>query len=118
MRSSLPVGIIGYGYLPLMNFRSCPLRNEKGCGRCPGYGDVTDPRGNVFRAECLERMYSVLYNHVPLYVGDSRIPAVDFVTLWFTTESPEKISSVTGDFLSGAKPLFGRTRGLYQRELL
>lgn len=118
MRSSLPVGIIGYGYLPLMYFRSCPLRNEKGCGRCHGYGDVTDPRGNVFRAECLERMYSVLYNHVPLYVGDSRIPAVDFVTLWFTTESPEKISSVTEDFLSGAKPLFGRTRGLYQRDLL
>lgn len=118
IRSSVPVGIIGYGYLPLMNYRSCPLRNEKGCGRCPGHGEITDRKKNVFRIECLDRMYSVLYNTLPLYAGDCRLPKTDFVLLWFTSESAEEVSAVSEAFALGAKVPFERTRGLYQRDLM
>ncbi|MBO4359317.1 MAG: U32 family peptidase [Eubacteriaceae bacterium] len=115
---SIPVGIIGYGYLPLMNYRSCPLRNEKGCGSCPGYGKVTDPKLNVFRVQCLERMYSVLYNCLPLYVGDIRLPETDFVLLWFTSEDARRADDIARAFTAGEKAGFERTRGLYRRELI
>ena len=114
----IPVGIIGYGYLPLMNYRSCPLRNEKGCGSCPGYGKVTDPKLNVFRVQCLERMYSVLYNCLPLYVGDIRLPETDFVLLWFTSEDARRADDIARAFTAGEKAGFERTRGLYRRELI
>ena len=118
MRSDIPVGIIGYGYLPLMNYRSCPLRNEKGCAACPGYGQITDRKKNVFRIECLGRMYSVLYNTLPLYVGDCRLPGADYVVLWFTSESASAASEAAEAFAKGEKVPFERTRGLYQRDLI
>ena len=115
----VPLGILGYGYLPLMNFRSCPLRNEKGCpGKCPGHGTVTDRKGNVFRIECRDRMYSVLHNHVRLYTGDRRMPPVDFVTLWFTVESSDEAGRITDLFRNASSVPFERTAGLYMRELI
>ncbi|MBQ1620640.1 MAG: U32 family peptidase, partial [Oscillospiraceae bacterium] len=37
-----PRGILAYGRLPLMQFRSCPARGEKGCGSCAGRPELVD----------------------------------------------------------------------------
>ncbi|MBR3766862.1 MAG: U32 family peptidase [Clostridia bacterium] len=110
-------GIIAYGFLPLMHFRCCPLQSEKGCGECKGRGILTDRMGESFTVLCENRQFSVLYNTVPLYAGDKNIPDVDFLTLEFTTETPEDVLRIINT-LKSKKALAGRkTAGLYEREI-
>ena len=114
----LPRGIVAYGYLPLMYFRACPLQGKSGCGGCTGSGALTDRRGVRFPIRCEGRRYSVLYNSVPLYLGDERLEGLDFATLYFTAEQREECERIVRTFRDGM-PLDGpRTRGLYRRELL
>ena len=112
------LGFIGYGHMPLMHFRCCPLQGKNGCGRCTGARTLTDRRGEPFPVLCEARRFSVLYNPVPLYTGDMPLPPADFVTLCFTTETKERCAAVIRLFAAG-KPLPGkRTAGLYDKVLL
>lgn len=116
--SHAKTGLIVYGYLPLMHFRCCPLQGENGCGECKGKGKLTDRMGEEFSVLCENRKFSVLYNTVPLYVGDKNIPPVHFVTLSFTTEDAPTVKKVI-DAYKSKKALSGRkTAGLYEREIL
>ena len=118
IRTHCNTGIIVYGYMPLMHFRCCPLQGEKGCGECNGKGVLTDRMGEKFTVLCENRQYSVLYNTVPLYVGDKDIPGLSFVTLSFTTENAYQARCIIETFKS-KKALTGKkTAGLYERELL
>ena len=118
IRSAGKIGFIAYGHMPLMHFRCCPMQGEKGCGRCPGERTLADRRGETFPVLCEERRFSVLYNPVPLYVGDKPLPSVDFVTLYFTTETREECARIIRLFHE-KKPLPGRrTAGLYDKTLL
>ena len=112
------LGFVGYGHMPLMHFRCCPMQGENGCGSCPGERTLTDRRGDPFPVLCEAKRFSVLYNPVPLYTGDRPMPPVDFVTLCFTTETKERCAAVARLFAAG-KPLPGkRTAGLYDKTLL
>ncbi len=113
----LPRGMTVYGHLPLMRMRACPLRGEKGCGRCEGQGVLTDRKGVRFALSCDERQFTTLYNSVPLYLGDKSLP-VDFVTLSFTHESPEECKKRWQQVCNGEQPDFPRTCGLFERTLL
>lgn len=111
-------GIMLYGKMPLMHFRACPLQGEKGCAGCEGKGEITDRIGEKFPVYCENKKYSVLYNTVPLYVGDKAVPSVSFVTLSFTDESEKDIVSII-NAVKNKKALSGKkTAGLYERELL
>ncbi len=111
-------GIIGYGYLPLMIFRNCPAKAEKGCGKCNGQAEIFDRTGANFGIVCSSREYSSLHNHVPLYLGDKKISATDFAVLYFTHEDRTECQRIWAEYLSG-EPYNGRyTRGLYYRKLL
>ncbi len=109
-------GIIGYGYLPIMTFRTCPARG-KDCGKCGGNNIISDRLGKQFRLSCFKRMYSNLFNCLPLYIGDKKINNVDFYTLYFTNESKEYAKSITEMFINGQPPNFERTSGPYFRKL-
>ena len=112
------LGLIGYGHMPLMHFRCCPMQGENGCGRCTGVRALTDRRGEPFPVLCEAKRFSVLYNPVPLYVGDKALPPADFVTMCFTTEKRERCAEIARLFAAG-KPLPGkRTAGLYDKVLL
>lgn len=111
-------GILGYGRLPLMQFRACPARREKGCGSCTGRPELVDRKGVAFPMVCHDRRYTTLLNCVPLYLGDKALPPFDFVTLYFTTEDGAACRRVYEGFRRGEAPWFDRTSGLAFRTLL
>ncbi|MGN0628014.1 MAG: DUF3656 domain-containing protein [Oscillospiraceae bacterium] len=111
-------GILGYGCLPLMRTRACPLKKSSGCGKCPGTGKIKDRMGKEFTYLCFERKFGTMLNSLPLWVADKEIQGTDFVTLYFTTETPQRCKEVYGNFSKGLPADCERTNGLYFRELL
>jgi putative protease len=87
-------GIIGYGYLPLMVFRNCPIKTGKSCGSCSGIADIKDRKGTDFKILCSNREYSSLLNAVPLYMGDKDVSGVDFITVYYTVEDSKECRAV------------------------
>ena len=111
-------GFVGYGHAPLMHFRCCPMQGADGCGSCRGERILKDRRGEDFTVLCEERKFSVLYNPVPLYTGDMRMPGADFITLSFTNETKEECAGIIESFSSGKSLPCRRTAGLYDKKLL
>ncbi len=111
-------GILGYGYLPLMKMRACPIKKTSGCKNCPGKGKIKDRMGKEFTYLCFEKEFGTLFNSVPLYVADKDFSGIDFMTLYFTTETPENCKKIYNMFIKKASADFEKTNGLYFRELL
>lgn len=111
-------GFIAYGHMPLMHFRCCPVKGEKGCGSCSGVRTISDRRGDLFTVLCSERKFSVLYNPIPLYTGDIKMPVVDFTTLLFTNETQTECKKIIELFSTKAGLSGKKTTGLYNKTLL
>ena len=118
LEAVMPVGIIAYGYLPLMLFRCCPAQGRNGCGGCRGQSKLHDRQGRVFSILCHRREYSSLLNAVPLYIGDQDIRGVDWITAYFTVEDRETCRTAAARLLKGEPPAGERTRGPYYRKML
>ena len=118
VKGTLPVGIIAYGYLPLMTYRSCPARTKAGCKGCSKTPVIKDRKNTQFTVLC-RGAYSQLLNSVPLYIGDklNKI-GCDFVTLYFTKEDKKQSEKVFLAFISGQEYQGKMTRGLYFKELI
>jgi len=117
IKHDIPIGIIGYGYLPVMKLRACPARDEKGCGGCSGNQVLTDRMNEEFRLICHKKQYSELLNCVPVYIADKSVPDIDFQTLYFTVETKEEAQEIYNQYINKETPSFRRTAGLYFREL-
>lgn len=115
---NIPRGILGYGYLPLMRMRACPIKKPTGCKNCPGKGNIKDRKGKEFTYLCFEKKFGTLLNSVPLYVADKDFFGIDFMTLWFTTENTETCKKIFDMFKNSEPADFEKTNGLYFRELL
>ncbi len=115
--SPVPFGFVGYGHMPLMRFRCCPMQGKNGCGDCKGVRTLTDRRGDKMPVLCSARKYSTLYNPIPLYTGNMRMPKSDFVTLYFTTEQPEVCRDITKMFAEHKTVPFPKTSWMYDKEL-
>ncbi len=114
----LPRGIVAYGRLPLMRFRACPVRGRNGCGGCDGRRELTDRRGVKFPVLCRDRRFGTLLNSVPLHIAEKPLPPLDFLTLWFTVETPEEARQVRREYEERVRSEKPRTGGLYFRKLL
>ena len=116
----LPIGILAYGHLPLMVVRACPIRSRVGCADCPGRGFLTDRMNNRLPVDCLEREVSRIYNDRPLWLADRprALAGWDFLTLYFTQESPQRVEEILRLWQAGASLDGRKTGGLYFRELL
>lgn len=112
----LPRGIIGYGRLPLMRLRACPGRGEKGCGKCEGSLTLVDRLGMEFPVACDRRLYSTLYNTLPLYTADRMPGGIDYSVMRFTFESAAEAEKMYRKYIGGVAPRTERTYGLYYRE--
>mgnify|MGYP002626336869 CR=1 FL=1 len=118
LRGAGKTGYLAYGHIPLMRFRACPARSEKGCGDCGGGAVITDRKNESFRLLCSARRFSTLYNPVPLYTAGMKEPACDFRTLYFTYESKEECIAVARAYLAGQKLPGAVTAGMYNKQLL
>ncbi len=114
---TLKRGMVGYGHLPLMQMRACPLKKGNTCGDCKGHGILKDRKGMEFFLSCHQREYTTLYNPIPLYLGDKSNPT-DYWMLQFTKETPAECEEIFQLFVKGKKPFFPRTCGLFERTLL
>lgn len=110
----IPTGIIGYGYLPLMRMRACPVGN---CKNCNGINVMTDRKNVNFTLICNNKQYVTLLNSLPLYVGDKNIRA-DFHVLYFTLENSKEVKRIYNMYKNGETPDFARTNGLYSKNLI
>ncbi len=115
--STIPLGCIVYGRLPLMQLRACPARTDAGCGKCDGSPVVTDRTGRTFPLVCHARRCTTLHNAVPLALADKSLPPVDFYTLYFSTESPSACRARLDDVLAHAPCTYEHTTGLAFRNL-
>lgn len=118
-RSSIPVGTVVYGYLPLMITRNCPIKNQLQCNKCSGSSFLTDKTNAKFRVICNQKQYSEVLNSTPLYLADKLddFSHLDFITLYFTTENSKEIDSIILDYNSHNKSTNPFTRGLYFRNV-
>ena len=118
IKGTIPVGVIAYGYLPLMTYRSCPAKKKAGCSKCNKTPVITDRYGKRFTVICRDT-YSQMLNSIPLYIGDKcKDIKCDFYTIYFTTESKSECEKVF-DLCTDGKAFNGEmTRGLYFKELI
>lgn len=109
----IPRGIIAYGYLPLMITRNKPKGTKDTSSR------LIDRLGNAFPLVRKDGL-SELYNTVPLYLGDKSHDTLglDFITLYFTIESPDDCVRILDIYLEGSAFKGDMTRGLYYRKVL
>lgn len=119
--SSIPVGIVAYGKLPLMLTRRCPVSNGKPCGRKSALdggescgGSLRDRQGNVISVLCGGNCVELL-NPDTLVLSDKpdTLRNFDFAVLKFTTETD--VAEVLRMYREQKKPGGRLTRGLYFR---
>ena len=117
--SEIKKGIIAYGNIPLMLFKNCPLKNGITCDKCDKSGVITDRLGIEFPVRC-PMGYSELLNSLPIWLADrtSELRGLDFITLYFTRETPERVLEVIKAYKKGSAPDTKHTRGLYYRGTL
>lgn len=115
---TLPRGIVAYGYLPVMRFRSCPNRKNGQCGKCDGSPHLTDRKGANFQIICHDRRSQTLLNSVPLHIGGKGRAACDFYLCIFTIESAAECRGIFDEIRLDRPSEKPRTGGLYYRELL
>ncbi len=111
-------GIIGYGRLPLMLTRNCPVKNGTDCSECKSNKFLTDRKNMKFPVVCHFGASEVL-NSQPLWLGDrlDEIENLDFITFYFTKEKKEVCEAVLDAYRKGKAVRGEYTRGLYYRGL-
>ena len=117
LSSPIHKGIVSYGNIPLMLFKNCPIKNGKNCSECDKKGVLTDRKGIEFPVRC--RMgYSELLNSVPVWLADKQIKNIDFQILYFTNETPNRVTEVIRAYKNQSEPDCKYTRGLFFRGVI
>lgn len=117
LSSPIYKGIVSYGNIPLMLFKNCPIKNGKSCSECDKNGVLTDRKGIEFPVRC--RMgYSELLNSVPVWLADKQIKNIDFQILYFTNETPNRVTEVIRAYKNQSEPDCKYTRGLFFRGVI
>ncbi len=100
-------GVIGYGHFPMMLSAALPKLGDE--------TEIIDRKSKRIKA-VKRQNFIELYNPVPLYIADrQREFDVDFFLLYFTDETPERVSEIVDMFtaVDAVMPNFDYTRGLY-----
>ena len=110
--ANLKTGIIGYGHLPLMLTRACPVEEAE---EASDTQYLTDRKNVSFTVQYADGAYHI-YNPIPLYMADRlhEVPC-GFVTLYFTSEPRQAVEEIFYNFKQRKpydKPF---TRGLYYK---
>lgn len=113
--SPVPTGAVVYGKLPLMLNVNCPVAAEVGCKNCTG--ELVDRTGARFPILCHKNLgYYELLNSQTMKLSNRLDDFnLDFVTLYFTNETPEDACRVLLSYMNQETPKGEYTKGLYYR---
>ena len=119
MKTAVPRGVISCGRLPLMLWRNCPAKTEKGCAGCDRQQVLTDRLGKVFPVFCMRPFGAAMLNSEMLWTADKTrdFGRIAFVTCYFTTESAAVCADILFRQKEGEKLSGTFTRGLYYRSI-
>ena len=113
--------VIVYGYLPMMISAGCIQKTTRGCLEKSGQTTITDRYRNPFvvKNEC-DYCYNILYNYVPLYLGDRMEEVYQIgpgrIRLMFTTERQQEVRQILSAYFEGKElPEGTYTRGHWKR---
>ena len=113
--------VIVYGYLPMMISAGCIQKTTRGCLKKSGQTTITDRYRNPFvvKNEC-DYCYNILYNYVPLYLGDRMEEVYQIgpgrIRLMFTTERQQEVRQILNAYFEGKElPEGTYTRGHWKR---
>lgn len=113
--------VIVYGYLPMMISAGCIQKTTRGCLKKSGQTTITDRYRNPFvvKNEC-DYCYNILYNYVPLYLGDRMEEVYQIgpgrIRLMFTTERQQEVRQILSAYFEGKELSEGTyTRGHWKR---
>lgn len=113
--------VIVYGYLPMMISAGCIQKTTRGCLKKSGQTTITDRYRNPFvvKNEC-DYCYNILYNYVPLYLGDRMEEVYQIgpgrIRLMFTTERQQEVRRILSAYFEGKElPEETYTRGHWKR---
>ena len=113
--------VIVYGYLPMMVSAGCIQKTIRGCQKKSGQTTITDRYRNPFvvKNEC-DYCYNILYNYVPLYLGDRMEEVYQIgpgrIRLMFTTERQQEVRQILSAYFEGKElPEGTYTRGHWKR---
>ena len=111
-------GIVAYGNIPLMLTANCPIKNKMSCKDCGRTQGLTDRMGVFFPVRCRMGMSEIL-NSRPIWLAD-RMKEIntDFAVLYFTDETPPRVSDIIDAYKNGSPPDTEYTRGLYYRRTI
>ncbi len=119
LKKSIPCGLIVYGKMPLMTFRSCPVKTDKGCDGCDGHPTIIDRMDTDIQLICKSKQYVQSLNPQPIYMGDKlpQLSKAHFLSFYFTDESKNECKKIVSAVLN-KKSFMGKfTRGLYYKEI-
>lgn len=89
--------VIGYGYIPLMIMRNCPVKAMGKCAR-GGISSLRDKKGMEFRILCGKDCRAILLNSKPIFTADIiesvKKCGVDSIRLNFTVENSEQCGKI------------------------
>jgi putative protease len=113
--------VIVYGYLPMMISAGCIQKTTRGCLKKSGQTTITYRYRNPFvvKNEC-DYCYNILYNYVPLYLGDRMEEVYQIgpgrIRLMFTTERQQEVRQILSAYFEGKElPEGTYTRGHWKR---
>ena len=113
--------VIVYGYLPMMISAGCIQKTTRGCLKKSGQTTITDRYRNPFvvKNEC-DYCYNILYNYVPLYLGDRMEEVYQIgpgrIRLMFTTERQQEVRQILSAYFEGKElPEGTYTKGHWKR---
>lgn len=104
------IEVIGYGYIPLMIMRNCPVKAMGECAQGKSSYILRDKKGMEFRVMCSNGCRAILLNSKPIFIADIiesvKKCGADSIRLNFTVEKSGqcgKIVSVYRAALNGSK---------------
>ncbi len=117
IKSDIPVGVVGYGYLPLMMTRNCPVKSGVNtCATCKKELKLQDRKGEEFALKC-DGVITEILNCVPLIMPQEiyKSKNLDFTVFHFTVENSVENKEKILENLSENRSFSRFTHGLYLR---
>ncbi len=125
--SGVETEVIGYGHIPLMLMKNCPVKAMGKCRKGKDIYSLRDRKNIEFPVLCGQNCTAVLLNSKPLFVADiiSQIKNINCIRLNFTVEKSEQCGKIISEYSAALrgeeirKPLDNTyTRGHLKRGVL